>query len=97
MEKKTWNEENGGEWDYSNKQKKKMRAEQRKIEEADRKKRARELKKTAAATVVMSQPLEPIAESPSEFTESDSAALVEVPVIIPNDEPKKVAKTWWWW
>lgn len=96
MEKKTWNEENGGEWDYSNKQKKKMRAEQNKLEEADRKKRARELKKTAATTVVMSQPLEPIEES-SEFIESDSAALVEVPVIFPNDEPKKVAKTWWWW
>ena len=101
MEKNTWNEENGGGWDYSNKQKKKMRAEQRKLEEAERKKQAREEKKRAAAIKAIesqpqTQPLETIEESSELCTESDSAALVEAPVL-PNEEPKKVSKTWWWW
>ena len=39
MEKKTWNEEDGGRWDYSNKQKQKILAEQKKVETKKMKKK----------------------------------------------------------
>lgn len=81
MEKRTWTE-NG--WDYSNRQKKLIRAEQLKKQAAGAKRKKNDQKK-------MAELLEPIAEDDIEFEKS--AVLVEVSDI----QKKDVLKTWWWW
>lgn len=81
MEKRTWTE-NG--WDYSNRQKKLIRAEQKKKQAAGAKRKRNDQKK-------MAELLEPIAEDDIEFEKS--AVLVEVSDI----QKKEGVKTWWWW
>ena len=88
MEKKTWTEEG---WDYSNKQKKQMRAEQQKKEEAETRRKRNVQKKNAAAAASMKEKLESISEEETEFEKS--AVLVDTPKI----ESNQSLKTWWWW
>lgn len=88
MERKTWNEEKGG-WDYSNKQKKQIRAIQMRIEATEIKKNKNEQRKNAAIFKKMNT----IAEL-TKFEES--AEMVEIPDF-QNETNNKSSKTWWWW
>lgn len=91
MEKKTWNEDKGGFWDYSNKQKKQLLAEQNKIEAKEAKRKQNGQKKIAAVTVKPFEVNSDLREKP-DFEES--AVMVEIPVF----EMEAGSKSWWlWW
>ena len=85
MEKKTWNEEDGGRWDYSNKQKQKILAEQKKVETKKMKKKNAKQKIMAAEVVTMT--------TVNESTEETE--FVEI-TLNQNEPKKKPQKTWWW-
>lgn len=88
MEKKIWNEENGG-WDYSNKQKKQIRAIQMRIEAKEMKKKKNEQRKNAVILKKM--------ETIDELTKfEESAEMVEI-LDFQNETNKTSSKTWWWW
>jgi len=85
MEKKTWNEDDGGRWDYSNKQKQKIRAEQKKVE-------AKEMKKKNAKQKIMA------AEVVTTTTINESTEETEfVEITLNQNEPNKNPKKTWWW
>jgi len=91
MEKKTWSEENGGEWDYSNKQKKQLRTMQIRAEATEAKKKKNEQKKNAAV-------LEKIEEQKNKAMKFDeSAEMVELSDF--QNKTKNESTIFWgrWW
>ena len=81
MEKKTWSEENG-EWDYSNKQKKQLRALQMRAEAAEERKKTIEQKKNAAILKKME--------------EEDECSYVKMEEIS-DAQTAKSSNPWSWW